>query len=233
MMKKKKRGISLVGLLLVIAVVVAVIIIVPKILKKKGFAMEKFTIDMLNNNGIGPSATEESLKQKFPDIKNTNTYVEVTTGDNIKEYSARGITAMFREGKLKTFIVTNSDTNFSFNGIKIGDSKEKVLDSFYSESENKDVLDKDGVIQGKFIYGSYTVDNLEDIKTKDKVEYAYIGNENTALEGYYDYAICFVYMEPPYVNSYATKYDNIARIEIGIKDEVVATFASQVLPLRK
>lgn len=228
----KKKGINLILLVIIVLVVIVVALIILKNiisnnnLKKEEQEQktEKFSISMLEDNGLGESQTLSELENKFGDLTSIASYVEVSTGDNIDEYIGNRTTLILKNSKLNTFITTNQD--FEFNGIKIGDSKDKVIKSFYNENKDENVVDNNGNIIGKYLYGSFTTDNLNENKITDNVEYAYIGNQSNDTT---DYTIRYVYMEPPYKNEYASIQDTISCIEFGIKDDIVTTFASQIL----
>lgn len=235
----KKRGISLLSIIIFIIIVIAVVVCIkafkPKIQipvlneSSKG-EKSKFSLEMLENNGLGENITINDLKNKFGTLNKSNSYVKISTGENIDEYTGSGVTVIFRNNKFSICIVTNNQ-DFEFNGIKLGDSEDKLVNAFYKESTNNDVITKDGKNIGKYLYGTFTVDNLEEEKTSDKIEYACKTNDGDSQSNLYDYIIEYVYMEPPYKSEYATKNDDAACLEFGIKDGNVSTFACQIGPL--
>lgn len=229
----KKRGISLLAVIIIFIIMIVLIIFVINICKgninialKRNNDIEekpKFSIEMLDENGIGKENSIDQLKQKFGNISKKSSYVEVSTKENVNEYTGDGVFLKVKDNKLSTVIVTNE--NFEFNGIKIGDSEEKLISSFYQENNNEEVKDIDNKVIGTYIYGTYNINNLEEMKITDNVEYAYIGNESNDN---YDYIIHYVCMEPPYKGEYATKEDTVAYIEFGIKNGIITTFGSEI-----
>lgn len=239
----KKRGVSLLTVIFILLIIIVLIGIGINIAKKgfdesilgetikvldpnKKTEDNKFSIETLEENGIGTNATIEQLKNKFGELKQTASYVKTTTGENVEEYSKSGVKVILKNSKLYLTIIT--EDGFEFNGVKIGDTENKVLNSFYQEKETGEVINSQNEVIGKYIYGNYNIDNLKDMKVKDKIQYAYIGNEKTAYEGLYDYVIQYAYMEPPYEKEYASENDKVVYIEFGIKDGVVKSFASQI-----
>lgn len=238
----EKRGVSLLAVIMVLLILIAVIWVgikvfkngvnnevigkVVKIFEKEIPEKEKFSFQMLEENGLGENAKIEQLKSKFENLKQTATYVETSTGKNVEEYSASGIKIILKNNKIYVAIITKED--FEFNGIKIGDSVDKVLESFFKDETSEDVMNAEGEVIGKYIYGNYIIDSLENIEITNEVQYAYIGNEKTAYNGLYDYIVQYACMEPPYKEKSASKKDRIAYIEFGIKDGVVKSFASQI-----
>ena len=239
----KKRGVSLLTVIFILLIIIVLIGIGINIAKKgfdesilgetikvldpnKKTEDNKFSIETLEENGLGTNATIEQLKNKFGELKQTASYVKTTTDENVEEYSKSGVKVILKNSKLYLTIIT--EDGFEFNGVKIGDTENKVLNSFYQEKETGEVINSQNEVIGKYIYGSYNIDNLKDMKVKDKIQYAYIGNEKTAYEGLYDYVIQYAYMEPPYEKEYASENDKIVYIEFGIKDGVVKSFASQI-----
>ena len=70
---------------------------------------------------------------------------------------------------------------------------------------------------GKLLYGSYTIDSLDTVKPKGKVEYGLINlNGNTSLEAAESYIVEMTYFEPPYKNGTATVDDDFAQIAFDV-----------------
>lgn len=240
--REKKRGISLLSLIGIILGIILFIIIVKNIPKdifnqkeeqvQKEDIKEKFSLTMLREKGIDKNSTIEDIKKVFNNITQSNSYVETSTGNNMDTYTAEGATIYFKNNKIYILIV--DAPNFEFNGIKVGDSKDKVINSFYEEKNNKDVISSDGTtIIGQFLYGEYTIYDLKSKNITQEVNYGYIGNDNTKVDGVCDYIIQYVCMEPPYKNEYASLSDDIAIIEFGMKEDKVATIALQISPLEQ
>ena len=240
MKKSGKKGINLIELILIILVVIILIIVGKGIIQnvsskgnkdsgnKKTGEKPKFTTEMLADNGIGTNETLETMRKKYSNLVQTNSYVDTKTGNNIDVYSSDNMTLMFKNNNLYTCIST--DPNFEFNGIKVGDSKDKVSNAFYKDSKAGDVIGKDGTTIGKYLYGDYTIDDLESKRITTNVAYGYIAEAEQSNDSY-DELIEYVYMEPPYSNEYATKKDNITLLEFIIKDNKVTTIATQVAPI--
>ena len=70
-------------------------------------------------------------------------------------------------------------------------------------------------VMGKMLYGSFTMDALENVKTKDKVEYGVINyNGASSLETAETYIVEFTYFEPPYQSGIAAVTDDFARLHL-------------------
>ena len=102
------------------------------------------------------------------------------------------------------------------------DSQEKdktqtdVSERIYSYNKNYYSQDK-SVLFGKVLYGSYTIDSLDTVKPKGKVEYGLINlNGNTSLETAESYIVEMTYFEPPYKNGTATVDDDFAQIAFDV-----------------
>lgn len=115
------------------------------------------------------------------------------------------------------------DNNKFSRGIKVGDSKDKIFDLFYRDANclNNNVMTEDNeTIIGKYLYGDYTIENLESKKVKDKVEYGIIDyNGNSTYQDGNSYIIEFTYFEPPYQSSYASVNDDFAQMAFDIDEQ--------------
>lgn len=119
------------------------------------------------------------------------------------------------------------DDDIFSRGIKVGDSKDKVFELFYRDSNclNNNVMTEDNAtIIGKYLYGNFTLDNLGTLKTADKIQYGVINyNGYSSLEEAQSYIIEFTYFEPPYKEQNATVNDDFAQIAFDIDQKGIIT----------
>lgn len=119
------------------------------------------------------------------------------------------------DGKMVLSCAATESPEYTFaRGLKVGDSKEKVISSFNRETENESemrniysVFDKSNSF-GKYLYGHGIEDVADGVKESGIVQYAFINYYN------YDssrpdatYMIEYRYFEPPYASGYATAGD--------------------------
>ena len=89
----------------------------------------KFSIEMLEANGFGENVTIKELEERFGKLEIKSSYSKTSTGENVDEYLGEGIELTFINDKLKSTKITRKD--FDINGVKIGDSKDKIFREFY------------------------------------------------------------------------------------------------------
>ena len=230
----KKRGVSLLSVIFIIIAIVVIVIIGVSVAKggkiekntKKKNSKEKFSMQMLEENGFGEDVTLEDLKNRFNDIKLTSSYVKTSTGVNVDEYTSNDVKLLLANNKLSEASIKKED--FQFNGVKVSKGIDDVLKAFYQESDGKDITDENNNIIGKYIYGTYNLANLQEQKIYGTIEYAFIGNENTKSQEY-DYVIKYICMEPPYKKIYASDKDKVATLEFGMKDDKVKSINIKII----
>ena len=119
------------------------------------------------------------------------------------------------------------DDDIFSRGIKVGDSKDKIMELFYRDSNclNNNMMTEDNSsIIGKYLYGSFTLDNLASVKKSDKIQYGVINyNGYTSMETAKSYIIEFTYFEPPYKDKNATYNDEFAQIAFDIDEKGIIT----------
>jgi hypothetical protein len=112
-------------------------------------------------------------------------------------------------------------------GIKVGDNIDRLLDLFYRDQNcmNNEFYSEDKTTSiGKMLYGNFTIDSLENVKTSNKVEYGIINyNGYSSLETADSYSVEFTYFEPPYMGSYATIDDAFAQMSVDIDNKGIIT----------
>ena len=152
----KKRGISLLSLIIIIICIIVGIVVIVQIKNKDKFndnanitqqstkketkEKEHFSLSMLEQSGIGAQTTLTTLKKKFENLKQDKSYVEGKTGDNIDEYSNNDVQIILRNSTLTK--ITINLANFEINGIKVGDSTSKIEDNFNEKEKTENTSEK-------------------------------------------------------------------------------------------
>ena len=179
-------------------------------------------------------ATQNQVQAETQKV--TQGQAQVETGANSDEildervYAYNDLTLIFMpiDGtyKLCAGASLGDDDVFS-RDIKVGDSKDVIFKLFYRDSNclNNNMMTEDNAtIIGKYLYGSFTLDNLATVKTSDKVQYGIINyNGYSSMETAKSYIIEFTYFEPPYKEQYATYNDDFAQIAFDIDDKGIIT----------
>ena len=141
-------------------------------------------------------------------------------------YNELGVWFCSHDGQMLVSSISSESDKFVFaRGLKVGDTKEKVISAFYREQELMCVVSpRDNQVFGKYLYGHYTSDDFEERQITGKVEYAFINNyrfdekdtDSTYMIGYY-------YLEPPYVNRYASLLEVNGALIFDMNTEDVVT----------
>ncbi len=187
--------------------------------------VSKFTIVDLKDEEIYYNASKEYIISLLGNKKYTINKVENSDDTNIVEILlCDGYTFYFSNEKLYEFICSSPE--FNFKGISIGDDTSKVLETFYTENLEDDnyVYSSDEKIIGKYIYGNFNVYNLDTIKTKEAILYAYETSSNSGDS----YIIRYVYMCPPYKNTYASMEDTATYLTFVISNNTVSSISWRV-----
>lgn len=179
--KVKKRGISLLSLIIIIiCIIIAIVVIVQlknknifnknteniqQIGKKDNKEKEHFSFSMLEDNGIGKKATLTTLRKKFENLKQDKSYVEGKTGDNIDEYSNEDVQIILRNNTLTKIKINSGD--FEINGIKVGDSSNKIENAF-DEGEKKEATSEKIIYE--CTYNNYIANLIFNIR-ENNIEY--------------------------------------------------------------
>ena len=138
-------------------------------------------------------------------------------------YSYNDLTLVFSkigDEYILTAAASVRDEDLFSRGLRVGNTLDDILKAYYRDSDcmNKNYYSQDkSVLFGKFLYGSYTIDSLDTVKPKGKVEYGLINlNGNTSLEAAESYIVEMTYFEPPYKNGTATVDDDFAQIAFDV-----------------
>jgi hypothetical protein len=147
-----------------------------------------------------------------------------------KVYSYNELTLIFTNIKgeyLLTAAASVSDKDVFARGIKVGDSFKNILDSFYRDIDcmNHYIYSEDkSTVLGKYLYGNFTMDQLENVKTPDSVEYGMINfNGYDSMETAESYIVEFTCFNPPYKSGIASINDNFAQLAFDIDNNGIIT----------
>lgn len=168
-------------------------------------------------DSIKYKASEDEVKAAFGDPD------AIDEKEGAKTYFYTDLTFFFEniDGKSVLTALTSSSEDHTFaRGIKIGDSFDKVLETFYHDDDpyNKNYLSEDNTeLLGKFLYGDYTLAELEKIKPAGKVEYGLLNvNGDNLIEYTNNYVFEYTYMDVPYKKGYATDEDDFCQLYIEV-----------------
>lgn len=185
---------------------------------------EKFSPEDLVVNNLYMGMTEAQVKKAFGEPADSYDTKNQEIEERVYSYNELSLSFLQLDGEYKLCAAASvSKTDVFARGIKIGDSKDKIIELFYRDENfmNQNLMTQDnGTIIGKYLYGSFTVENLDTIHIKDKIEYGVINyNGYESLETAQSYIIEFAYFEPPYVETEASYKDDYAQIAFDIDDQ--------------
>lgn len=119
-------------------------------------------------------------------------------------------------GSMKLCGVESNDPAKTFaRGTHAGMSAQDVRDKFYRDADclNTNVMSEDNAtILGKFLYGTRTLDKLEEQKIKDSIEYGiinYNGNDDMESGGS---MLEYLSFQPPYKGEFASYSDDYSQL---------------------
>lgn len=141
--------------------------------------------------------------------------------ERIYAYNDLSLVFMPVEGSYRLCAAASaSDTDIFARGIRVGDTKDRILELFYRDrnclNNNLMTEDKETII-GKYLYGNNTMDDLEAKKISDKLQYGIINfNGYPTFEAADSYMIEFTYFEMPYKGQYANYNDDFAQMAFDI-----------------
>ena len=106
-------------------------------------------------------------------------------------------------------------------------SVDSILRVYYRDTNYKNnyckTPDKTAVL-GKYLYGDFTIDDLDKVNTKDAISYGLINyNGYDSEESAENYIIEFTYFSPDYMSGVATVNDDFAQIAFDIDDSGIIT----------
>ena len=176
--------------------------------------MKKFSYDDLFVDNLRYGMTENEVIEIMgePSEKKVNP-VSYNIFGNYIVYIYDGLSLTFYEhdGNMLLSGAGASSSKYTFaRGLKVGDSREKVINSFYKDSDDESEL-REFLIEKtpaspdmKYLYGNGIGENIVDsIKTTGKVQYAYTWANYNQATLKYEYQIHYAYSEPPYKSIYA------------------------------
>ena len=120
-----------------------------------------------------------------------------------------------------------SDNDVFARGLKVGMSVDSILSVYYRDTNYKNnyckTPDKTAVL-GKYLYGDFTIDDLDKVNTKDAISYGLINyNGYDSEESAENYITEFIYFSPDYMSGVATVNDDFAQIAFDIDDSGIIT----------
>lgn len=188
-----------------------------------------FSYDDLKVGKVEYLMTEEQVKAVLgnPITMYDSTEKASAAGEIVERvYSYNELTLIFSEmgGQyLLTAAASVGDKDIFSRGLKVGDSVQDILAVYYRDANcyNNTYYSADKTTKlGKYLYGSYTMESLDTIKTAEKVEYGIINfNGYASMETAASYIIEMTYFEPPYKNTTASLSDDFAQIAFDIDDQ--------------
>ena len=167
---------------------------------------------------------EEKIKSGPED---TNIYGESI----LYRYKDLYVTFYLHNDNMVLSSVTTESPRYRFTkGLKVGDTKEKVISSFYRESKNenelRDIISTYDTSKafGKYLYGHGINDVTDAVKESSALEYAYINYTGfNKKDTSSTYMIEYHYLKPPYISQYASNDDEKACLVFDVNNEDVVT----------
>lgn len=153
---------------------------------------------------------------------------EETENNNEKIYSYNEMSIGFEKlddnnradsnGTYKVTQAASIKNNDKFSrSLNVGDSVEDILKVYYRDKDYQNHLymsDDKTLTYGKFLYGQFTMAELDKVNTKDAIAYGLVNyNGYSSLETAESYNIEFTYFDGKYKGDKATVDDDFATID--------------------
>lgn len=170
----------------------------------------KFSYNDLIVDNLKYGLSQEQVKQIMgqPDeIIDSSVSTDIYGKSITYKYSDLNLVFYNHDGKLLLSQASTESPNYTFaRNLKVGDTKEKVLNSFYKDNsyENslRDIISSDsGESYGKYLYGYLLEDYIiNPVDENNNIEYGFINyygyNPDDPTS---DYMIIYEYAQPPYM----------------------------------
>lgn len=180
---------------------------------------EHFNKNDLSVNGVSVMASEEDVTAAFGEPMAQRTSEDGTQKTFFYDQMTLTLIRSQAGYVLEGVRVTGSEWQLA-RGLKVGSSREDVLGSFYRDEEclNNNLMSQDNeTIIGKFLYGEYTLDTLEEYKGKGDVEFGIINyNGYDSMESAQDLTYEYVFMEAPFIGEKPSANDDFAQLNIEV-----------------
>lgn len=187
---------------------------------------DKFSYDDLKVGKVTYMMKESQVISMLgqPSLIHENKETDKTDMD-LKEkiYSYNDLTLVFTEinGEyLLTAAAGVGDSEVFSRGLSVGNTFDDILKKYYRDQDcfnSYYFSDDKTTILGKFLYGNYTIDSLENVKIKTDIQYGLINFNGYASQETADsYIVEFTYFKAPYKEGYATVKDAFAQLDFDI-----------------
>jgi len=123
--------------------------------------------------------------------------------------------------------VSTSNPEYTFaRDLKVGSSKNDVINSFYHDKKLTDAI-VDGQVVGKFLYGNTLRSQLFYQELSDQYSYGFI---NTYASTDTKSIIEYVYFKPPYLSTFASENDAYCQITFTFTGDTVTSITWSSFP---
>jgi len=126
-----------------------------------------------------------------------------------------------KDGTYKvTMVASVGDKEKFARGLKVGNTVDDILNAYYRDADyqNNAYMSEDKTTTiGKFLYGNFTMAELDNVKTKDEISYGLVNfNGYKDVETAESYIIEFTYFDNKYIGDRATVDDDFATLSFEI-----------------
>lgn len=209
-------------------------IIYNKLIMLENMSADMFTYDDLRVDDLMYGFTEKlviELMGEPDEIIDSTVSTDVYGKSKTYKYGDLYLTFYNHDGKMLLSEASTESSNYTFaKGLKVGYTKEQVLDSFDRETiyENnlRDIISSDsGESYGKYLYG-YSLEDatINPVNTNSNIAYGFINYYGYNLEDpTSDYMIIYNYAEPPYMLPYNDPYNINASLIFDMNSDDIVT----------
>ncbi|MDD3240338.1 MAG: hypothetical protein PHW47_09705 [Lachnospira sp.] len=197
---------------------------------------EKFTYEDLVVGSLKYMMTEDTVKEmlgapvsSFESSETTeNSTSQQQYAEHVLSYNDMTLIFMPFDGVYKLTAAASVSSKDAFaRGIKVGDKLEDIQKLFYRDTNcmNNIYMTEDKSTElGRFLYGNFTMDDLETVNTKESISYGLINYSGfSSLESAETYIVEFTYFDGTYKNGTASIHDDFAQLAFDMDNSGVIT----------
>lgn len=196
---------------------------------------EKFSYNDLVVGSLKYMMTEDEVKSmlgtpvnSYESKETTEKATEASFAEHVLSYNELTLIFMPFDGVYRLTAAASVSSKDTFTrGIRVGDKLDDILKLFYRDADcmNNNYMAQDKTtVLGKFLYGSFTIEDLETVSTKDTVNYGLINYAGAnSIENAENYIVEFTCFDGKYMANVASVNDDFAQLAFDLDNSGVIT----------
>ncbi|MDO5402639.1 MAG: hypothetical protein Q4F11_04295 [Eubacteriales bacterium] len=196
---------------------------------------QKFSYEDLVVGSLKYMMTEDDVRgmlgtpaNSYESKEKTESTTQSEFSEHVLSYNELTLIFMPFDGVYRLTAAASVSSKDTFTrGIRVGDKLEDILGLFYRDSDcmNNNYLAQDKTtVLGKYLYGNFTIEDLENVNTKAAVNYGLINYSGaSSIESAETYMVEFTCFDSRYKNTTASINDDFAQLAFDLDNSGVIT----------